>query len=79
VAQDPAIGGEKYHNNWRNFDYVVTTIQMLTDVKANQMTLVEETIEHSTAIAHFDSGGWPIEVLKVNKPGVVLSPPGVST
>jgi 4-amino-4-deoxy-L-arabinose transferase-like glycosyltransferase len=67
VQDDPAIRDTVFHNDWRNFDYVITTIQMLTDVQNTHMTLVEGAIEHSTVIAHFDSGGWPIEIRRVDK------------
>jgi 4-amino-4-deoxy-L-arabinose transferase-like glycosyltransferase len=67
VEQDPAIRDKVFHNDWHNIDYVVTTIQMLTDVQESHMTLVGAAIDHSTIIAHFESGGWPIEVRKVNK------------
>jgi 4-amino-4-deoxy-L-arabinose transferase-like glycosyltransferase len=67
VQDDPAVRDKVFHNDWRNVDYVVTTIQMLTDAQQGQMTLVEEAIVHSTPIAHFDTGGWPVEIRKVNK------------
>jgi hypothetical protein len=67
VQEDPAIRDKIYHNNWRNFDYVVTTTQMLTDMKNQNMVLVEAALAHSTLLAHFDTGGWPIEIRKVNK------------
>ncbi len=66
VQDDPAIRDTVFHNDWRNFDYVITTIQMLTDVQNTHMTLVEEVIEHSTVIAHFDTGGWPVDVRRIN-------------
>jgi hypothetical protein len=67
VEEDPAIRDTVFHNDWHTIDYVVTTVQMLTDVKESHMMLVQAAIDHSTTIAHFDSGGWPIEVRQVNK------------
>lgn len=67
VATDPAIGSQKYHNDWRNFDYVVTTTQMLIDLKRERWPLVEAALAHSTLIASFDTGGWRIEIRKVTK------------
>ncbi len=67
VQDDPAIRDKVFHDNWRTVDFVVTTIQMLTDAQSQNMTLVEETIAHSTPIARFDTGGWPVEIRKVNK------------
>jgi len=79
VEDDPAIRDEVFHNDWRTVDYVVTTIQMLTDVRQNQMTLVGGAIDHSMVIARFDTGGWPVEIRKVNKSRVLLLPKSVST
>ncbi len=67
VQDDPAVRETLFHNDWRNVDYVVTTPQLLLDAGRNQMTLVEQAIAHSTVMAHFDTGGWPIDVRKVNK------------
>lgn len=67
VQGDPAIRDKVFHDNWRTVDYVVITIQMLTDAQSQNMTLVEEAMAHSTPIARFDTGGWPVEIRKVNK------------
>lgn len=67
VEEDPAIRDKVYQNNWRNFDYIVTTPELLTDAQSNHMTLVDDVMTHSTRIAYFDTGGWRIEILKVNK------------
>lgn len=66
VQDDPAVRDELLHNDWRNVDYVVTTTQMLWDAQQAHLTLVEEAIVHSTPIAHFETGGWPVEIRKVN-------------
>jgi 4-amino-4-deoxy-L-arabinose transferase-like glycosyltransferase len=65
VQADPAIRDRVYHNNWQNFDYIVTTPELLTDARENNMTLVEEVLTHSTRIAYFDTGGWRVEIRKV--------------
>ncbi len=65
VEEDPTIQQGVFHNNWHRIDYVVTTIDMFTDAKGNNMTLVENALNHSTIIAKFDTG-WPIEILKVD-------------
>jgi 4-amino-4-deoxy-L-arabinose transferase-like glycosyltransferase len=67
VQSDPAIRDKVFHNDWRNIDYVITTIQMLSDAHDERMTLVAGAIEHSTVIAHFDTGGWSIDIRRVNK------------
>jgi hypothetical protein len=67
VEEDPAIRGKIFHDDWRNVDYVITTPQLLGDAQNNNMTLVEDALEHSTLLIHFDSGGWPIDIRKVNK------------
>ncbi len=66
VEDDPAIRDAVFHNDWRNIDYVVATPQMLVDAGRNHMTFVEAAIDHSTVIAHFDTGGWPIDIREVN-------------
>ena len=66
VQDDPAIRDRVFHDDWRTVNYVVTTIQMLTDARSQNMTLVEEAIDHSTEIAHFDTGGWPVVVREVH-------------
>jgi hypothetical protein len=67
VETDPAIRDTLFHDNWRNFDYVATTPQMLVDMQTQNMKLVRSVIEHSTPITYFDTGGWRIEIRKVNK------------
>ncbi len=67
VQYEPAVRDELLHNDWRNVDYVVTTTQMLTDAQQAHLTLVEDAIMHSTPIAHFETGGWPVEIRKINK------------
>jgi hypothetical protein len=67
VDLDPAITKGVFHNNWRNIDYIVTTDQMVNDVPANHLLLMEQALVHSTLLAHFDTGGWPVEIRKVNK------------
>jgi len=69
VQQDPAIEGKVFHDNWKRADYVVTTIQMLQDMKSSNLSLVSQIVQHSVPLADFDTGGWPIEVRKVVLPG----------
>lgn len=67
VETDPAIRDTIFHNNWHNFDYVVTTPQMLVDMQTQDMQLVKSAIDNSTPLVHFDTGAWRVEVRKVNK------------
>jgi hypothetical protein len=45
----------------------VTTPQMLTDMRMEHMILAETATYHSTLIAYCDTGGWRVEIRKVNK------------
>jgi len=65
---DPAIGGTVYHNNWRNVDYVIATDQMLNDIVTVKQRLTTAIMAHTTPVVRFDTGGWPVEILRVVKP-----------
>jgi 4-amino-4-deoxy-L-arabinose transferase-like glycosyltransferase len=67
VYSDPTISIGVFHNDWRNIDYIVTTIDMLYDAQSNHMAIVEGALNHSTLLVRFDTGNWPIEIRKVNK------------
>ena len=67
VQDDPAIRDTIYHDNWQSFDYVVTTPELLSDMREQNLTLVESVVGHSTLVTFFDTGGWRIEVRQVNK------------
>ncbi len=75
VEEDSAIRDAVFHDSWRHIDYIVMTVQMLTDARMSDMTLVETAPAHSVAVARFETGGWPIEVRKVVKAGRPTSPP----
>jgi len=64
---DPAIGGTVYHNNWRNVDYVIATDQMLGDIGIVKQRLTTAIMAHTTPVVRFDTGGWPVEILRVVK------------
>lgn len=65
VDQDPAILNGVFHDNWRNIDYIVVSPQVTHDAQQNHLTLVEDALAHCTVVAHFDTGGWPISICKV--------------
>lgn len=67
VQDDPAIRDTVYHDDWRQFDYVVTTPELLSDMQYLDMTLVKTVVDHSTLVTFFDTGSWRIEVRKVSK------------
>jgi 4-amino-4-deoxy-L-arabinose transferase-like glycosyltransferase len=67
VETDPAIRDKVFHNDWHNFDYIIVSPQMSIDIKTQNMTLIAKAIEHATPVVTFDTGGWPIKVLKVKK------------
>jgi hypothetical protein len=67
VETDPAIRDKLFHNTWRNFDYVILSPQMMVDEKSQNMTLLQAAEAHSTLLKSFDTGGWPMKILKVNK------------
>lgn len=67
VDLDPAIKNNILHGNWKNIDYIVITGQMIHDVRVSKLTIVGKAIAHSTILATFNTGGWPVEVAKVNK------------
>jgi len=69
VQEDPAIKGKVFHNTWKTADYVVTTNQMLSDIKVQSLTLIGQAVEHSVPLAAFDTEGWPVMIRKVIKPG----------
>lgn len=71
VDSDPYIRENVFIEDWRNFDYLVYSGQLVHDVQADDLTFVGTILEHSTRIATFDSGGWPVYVNRVDKQNVV--------
>jgi hypothetical protein len=69
VEQDPEIREGVFRNDWHTVDYIVTTPQLLSDMQRENMILVADVLAHSTPIAHFDTGGWVVEVRQVQKGG----------
>lgn len=69
LDRDKAIGGKVFHHQWQNADYVLSTIQLTSDINRGGLTLTGEVLRHSVTIARFDTGGWPVEVREVIKPG----------
>jgi endo-1,4-beta-D-glucanase Y len=68
VMEDKEIRDGVFAGDWHTVDYIITTNQMLGDVGRSADTLVKEAIRHSTPVAKFDTGGWPVEVRQVHQP-----------
>jgi hypothetical protein len=69
VLRDPEIRKGVFENDWRTVDYIVTTSQLLQDVRIDRdAAYVSEALARSSCLARFDTGGWPVEVRMVHKP-----------
>jgi len=71
VDADPYIRENVFADDWRNFDYLIYSGQLVHDVQADDLTFVGAILDHSTRIATFDSGGWPVYVNRVDKQDVL--------
>jgi hypothetical protein len=67
VDEDPEVRNEIMDDNWCNIDYLLTTPQMLEDMKNYPLRLVSTAHRNSTSIRAYENDGWPIEVRQVNK------------
>lgn len=65
IDADPYIRTNVFHDDWRNFDYLVFSGQLVHDVRADDLTFLSDILERSTRVATFDTGGWPIYVHRV--------------
>jgi hypothetical protein len=65
VGGDPAVQRRGFQDNWRNVNYVVTTPQLVYDTVHNAFPIVTPALEHSLSVAAFNTGGWQIEVRRV--------------
>lgn len=66
VGEDPAVQRRGFSNNWRDVDYVITTPQLVYDTIHNAFPIVTPALEHSLPVAAFNSGGWQLEVRRVD-------------
>jgi hypothetical protein len=66
AADDPAVRRQGFNDNWRNVDYVVTTPQLVYDTIHNNFPIVTAALEHSLPVAAFNTGGWQVEVRRVD-------------
>jgi hypothetical protein len=66
VGEDPQLRRRVFDDDWRNVDYVITTPQLTHDTRENGFALVAPALQHSVAVAVFDTGGWRVEVRRVD-------------
>ena len=71
MGLDPEIRDAVFDNDWRNVDWAITTPPMGSDVLGIGMELPRGVIDHSTVVAHFDTGGWPQDIRRVDNVGRV--------
>jgi len=66
VGEDPAVQRRGFSDNWHTVNYVVTTPQLVYDTIHNDFPIVTPALEHSVSVAAFNTGGWQIEVRRVD-------------
>jgi hypothetical protein len=73
AADDPGVSRGVLHDDWRRVDYVVATPQLTYDASMNGFPIVVPALEHSVAIARFNSGGYELQVRRVDPSVTVTS------
>jgi endoglucanase len=68
VDQDPEIRNDVFDNDWRNADYIIRTGQLDYDLRKSDLPLSRSALDNSTPVARFDTGEWPVEIRRVDKP-----------
>jgi 4-amino-4-deoxy-L-arabinose transferase-like glycosyltransferase len=66
VGEDPKLRRQAFGDDWRKVDYVVSTPQLVTDTRQQDFPVVAPALEHSVPIATFDTGGWEVQVRRVD-------------
>lgn len=54
VAKDPAIRYTKYRDDWRNFDYVLISHEMLYQAEKSKLPIVYDAIRNSVPVIKWD-------------------------
>ena len=54
VSMDPAIRFDKYQNDWRNFDYVLVSHEMIYQSSLHQLPVVYDAIRNSEPVMMWD-------------------------
>ncbi len=78
VGEDPKVQRQDFGDSWRRVQYVISTPQMLADAVQQNFPIVTPALVHSRPIADFDTGGWRVEVRRV-EPDVTTPLPAVSS
>ncbi len=55
VAKDPMIRFDKYRDDWRNFDYVLISHEMIFQSSLNTMPIVYDAIRNSEPVRRWDA------------------------
>ena len=67
IDADPEIGQGIFGGDWQEVEYLLATPQMKEHASyAGLMPMVNGALQNSTPIAMFDSGGYPVEIRRVN-------------
>ena len=66
VGRDPDVRDEIFRGDWRTVDWIVATPQLISDTHKNRFAIVTPAYEHSASVKVFDSGGWPIDIRRVD-------------
>lgn len=66
VGQDPRIRRGVFQDSWHNVDYVIASPQLIEDTRNNGFAVVTGALAHSVSVRLFDTGGWPIDVRRVD-------------
>jgi hypothetical protein len=65
AAEDPAVRDLVFADSWKSVGYVITTPSLIGDTEATDFPVVAGALEHSVLVRSFDTGGWRIQVRRV--------------
>ena len=68
VDTDPEIGKQMLHDDWRNIDYLLVTLQqMQKDLQARSLPMLSDAYTHSHLVKSFPSReGWELQLLQID-------------
>jgi hypothetical protein len=66
VGEDPQVQSQHFNRDWHNVNYVISTPQLVSDARAQGFPIVVPALEHSVLLAAFNTGGWRVEVRRVD-------------
>jgi hypothetical protein len=75
VDTDPAVKFNLLEDNYCNIDYLVTTPQVLSDMEAYSMQLLQRAYDNSDLLRSYENNGWPIEIRQVDHQNCSLLEP----